>query len=477
MPTAPARTTLNRQRGMATLAVGLILLIAMTLLTFTVAKVSGVEQRISANDVRAVAAHEAAQAGIEQAIAYLNANLPRIDSVAPATTNPTVPAGWRNSSGSPRWRLCNATTIEIVLPCGDGQVNRYGTAWLTTAANPTGASTLPHQTPLPGSPYTTTVHFLTESTAANVVDVKPTPRIIIIAEAKAKSDPLAANYDPLAGSVVIQQIVQYFSLVNAPSTPIASGGAITLGGNMSVYGDPMPPPSFYLPRDVNGDPIPPSALPQALPPLLGTYPSGSGKPLSVWSGGTVTISGAAAATCVPGAVNCNGQNKLSDNNTAIAIPNDIARNDLKFPPDLFQHIFGVPNNDAGLIQAKSTVLPNCTSLIGTSSGLFWITGNCSIGDNIGSATAPAIIVVDGGDVTMNGNNDFYGLIYLRSGLVGGTVNLVGNPVLYGGLAAQIAPTFTGGGSYTSRYMDFSTIPGNNTGGFAKVPGGWLDAHQ
>ncbi len=439
MPTVTIRTTLKRQRGMATLAVGLILLIAMTILTFNVAKVGGVEQRISANDVRTIAAHEAAQAGIEQAIAYLNANLPQIDSAADARTNPAVPAGWRNSAGSPRWRLC--TTSERELPCGDGQNNRYGNTWLTTA------TTLPHQISMPGSPYTTTVHYLTESTAADVVDVRHQPRIIIIASAAP-----APTSDPLAGSAVIQQIVQDFSLLNAPRVPIASGGAIDLIGNVSLYGDPNPDRLFYTTL-------------------------GSNKPLSLWSKQAVTVGGS-AKTCRPGPT-CTGEDKLSDKNTD---GGDIVRNDSKFPSDLFEHIFGIPDaNAVSLIKPKSTVLSDCSSLTGASSGLFWITGNCSIGDDIGSEEAPAIIVMDGGSISINGGA-FYGIIYLRnSASAGGVVKLAGGPVLYGGLAAQFAPTYDMGGTPTFRYLDFSrnrpTRMNVFAKGFAKVPGGWLDAYQ
>ncbi len=443
MPTVTIRTTLNRQRGMATLAVGLILLFAITILTFNVAKVGGVEQRIAANDVRTIAAHEAAQAGIEQAIAYLNANLRLIDSAAAAQINPAVPAGWRNSAGSPRWRLCSN---ETALPCGDGQVNRYGNTWLNTGAN-----TLPHQISLPDSPYTTTVHLLTQNCTAatcldfvaDSVDVRPQPRIIIISSA-------APTSDPLAGSAVIQQIVQDFSLLSAPRVPIASGGAIDLTGNVSLYGDPNPDRSFYTTL-------------------------GQDKPLSLWSGQSVTVGGS-AKTCQPGSSPCN---KLSDKNTN---GGDYVQNDAKFPADLFQHIFGVPDaNAVSLIKPKSTVLSDCSSLTGASSGLIWITGNCSIGADIGSEGAPAIIVMDGGSISINGGV-FYGVIYLRnSASAGGTVKLAGSPVLYGGLAAQFAPTYDMGGTPTFRYLDFSrnrpTRMNVFAKGFAKVPGGWLDAYQ
>lgn len=417
---AHAIPTLKCQLGMATLAISLILLIAVTLITFSVAKVSSVEQRISANDVRTLTAHEAAQAAIEQGIAYLNANLPRFDS--------TGTGGWRNAASNPRWTFCGT---EITMPCGDGQSNRYGNDWIYYTA--------PNQISLSNT-YTTTVHYLTQNVAGAVnPDVRAQPRMIILAS-------VTPNSDPLAGSAVIQQIVQYYSLVNAPPSPLSALGQVTLTGNIKVYGNPTPAASFY-------------------PPLA------AGKPLSVWSRNAVEVGGS-AQTCVPNS-NCSGQNRLTYKQGNQTINGgDIAANDPSFPADPFQYVFGVPNSEAGAIKNQSTVLSSCAGLSGASSGLFWVTGDCNIGSPIGSAEAPAIIVVEG-NVRMNSNDDFYGLIYMKGS---GGVTLNGNPTLWGGIVSD-HDIDLGTGNYTSRYLDLGGTPPNNTGGFAKVPGGWLDAYQ
>lgn len=413
-------TTLKRQRGMATLVTALVLLIAVTLITFNVARVSGVEQRISANDVRTLAAHETAQAAIEQAIAYLNANLPRID--------PVVHPGVVNSGSMP-WALCSSS--ETSLPCGDGQTNRYGNAWLKL--------TLPNQNSLPNSPYTTTVYLLTDS-EGGAVDVKDQPRMIILAS-------VTPNSDPLAGSALIQQLVKYFSSVNTMSSPLAALGQVRLTGNIKVYGNPNPPPSFY-------------------PPLQ------TGKPLSVWSRNTVTVDGS-AQTCVPGPNNCQGQDRLTyKQGNNIVNGGDIAGSDGDFPTDPFQYVFGVPSDQALTVKNKSTVLADCSSLNNESSGQIWVTGDCDINSPIGNAKAPAIIVVEG-NVRMNSSDNFYGLIYMKGS---GTITLNGNPVLWGGLVSD-HDVDLGSGNYTSHYLDLSKILTNNTGGFAKVPGGWLDAYD
>ncbi len=71
MPSIRPIYIIHEERGMATLITSLVLLLAITLLSFAAARVGIMEQRISANDYRAKQGFEAAQAGIEYAIAML----------------------------------------------------------------------------------------------------------------------------------------------------------------------------------------------------------------------------------------------------------------------------------------------------------------------------------------------------------------------------------------------------------------------
>lgn len=71
MPSIRQLSNIHGERGVATLITSLALLLAITLLTFAAARVGIMEQRISANDYRAKQGFEAAQAGIEFAIATL----------------------------------------------------------------------------------------------------------------------------------------------------------------------------------------------------------------------------------------------------------------------------------------------------------------------------------------------------------------------------------------------------------------------
>ncbi len=62
----------GRETGTATLTITMILLFSLSLITFYSARVSVVEQQITANEYRAKQAFEAAQAGLEKGVANLN---------------------------------------------------------------------------------------------------------------------------------------------------------------------------------------------------------------------------------------------------------------------------------------------------------------------------------------------------------------------------------------------------------------------
>ena len=61
----------RRQAGLGTLLVAVVLLLLVMVLIATVSRTMVVEQRMSANQVRAKQAHEAAQAGIDAAMTFI----------------------------------------------------------------------------------------------------------------------------------------------------------------------------------------------------------------------------------------------------------------------------------------------------------------------------------------------------------------------------------------------------------------------
>ena len=70
------RMSVSKQRGMATLAVSLILLLSLTVVGVTLSQSGVFQQRISGNDYRAKGVGNAAEAGLDYAINYLESNPP-----------------------------------------------------------------------------------------------------------------------------------------------------------------------------------------------------------------------------------------------------------------------------------------------------------------------------------------------------------------------------------------------------------------
>lgn len=76
MTATTPRLLKNRQHGMATLMFAVVLLIALTVITFLSAKTLLTEQAISANEYRAKEVSYAAEAALEYGIGWLNSNNP-----------------------------------------------------------------------------------------------------------------------------------------------------------------------------------------------------------------------------------------------------------------------------------------------------------------------------------------------------------------------------------------------------------------
>lgn len=330
---------LFKQTGAATLVVAIILLLAITITVFSVARIGVDEQRTSANHMRSNAAFEVAQAGVEYGISYLESNISEITSMAAG--------GWVNTGSPARWVAC--TSANITLPCGDGSNNIYRDG---TGSTPLPGNWLRYSVPSSSliqtsSAYTYTLHYLTPcfsgcTTTTPMPAVNPT--VIVIAEASFLTD-------PLAGRVVARQIVRSYPLLaRIPDATIVTAGTIGATGSMNIWGAPVGILSNTTPAVNNPNVLAPTPYNPSLaegfsftPPTTGTaynttpntnpgnsYPAGTttasfiasvtqrlttgnttattvtvGAPLSIWARETtpnglpdeVPMGGSAAATC------------------------------------------------------------------------------------------------------------------------------------------------------------------------------------
>ncbi|MDO9141335.1 MAG: hypothetical protein Q7U38_13545, partial [Methylobacter sp.] len=104
-------------------------------------------------------------------------------------------------------------------------------------------------------------------------------------------------------------------------------------------------------------------------------------------------------------------------------------------------------------------------------GLVWVNGNASLNNtNIGTATKPVILIVDG-ELSLTGGN-IYGVIYVT-----GELKIAGNPVVRGSIVSENGPN-TGAGTLTLVYKpwggDGTASPPFVEGTGAIIAGSWRD---
>lgn len=500
----PILTKAGKQRGAATLFVAIILLLALTIVTFSAARIGVSEQRNSANDMRSKQAMEVALAGLEHGLAYLEKNRPKISS-----TNPT---GWMDPLPPPRWAACSANT----LPCGDGVNNIYDPInpqvggrngnWLAYSS----VDDVEAVQMLPGSKYRYDVSYLTPG-----FDIDPgpgvtlgpdnNPIIIIVSTATPTPDPTTGAVDPLAGSATARMTVRgYSTLINIPPAPLMAispvvpgGGAIDVNPTGTLIPPAGIPPCLAVTQNPvsvitpeTGSPPPPSSgsitTPIPPPPPCGvggvssttiTTVSGNtmttlttwGTALPTWDGGDPLRQSA----YLPPNILCNEPFPGNPGNLVIPPP------DPACPPlatDLFEYVFGVPDTKFQIIKNEFTPT-TCSDLPTQPAGRYWVTGGCILSSNVGTVDEPVILVVEDGDLEIGGTSEFYGLIYVRDPNDNRTITLTGSADLYGALVSD--RNIGIGGSFDVHYdYDVLRKAGSTSGGgFAKLTGGWRDQLQ
>lgn len=423
------KTIFKKQSG-ATLVIALITMALLAILAIYGVGISVMDQRSSANEFRAKEALLAAESGIEQAIGHLNLN--------------------RKQIGSWTWSDCAGTDTDPpcgVIPAADRANWKYRTV-------------PPAQTVQPAN-GDFEVHLLTPDSGDNK------HLLFNIVSVGDSEDGTAQR--------VARQATYFFPLiVKIADSPMISAGDIGFSGNFSVVTNP------------NG--------------------GGTGVPLTAWSKSDITITGSpstcqldeflstgsaydtqtdgngntitmcASCTCpTSGALSKNGVEGIDildiDGNTGAN------KDTTNFPPDMFEYIFGVKTADYAEVKKEATVIANCDGLNTSSSGLYWVTGNCQPAGDVGSFAGPVTVIVEG-DSKINSNNYFFGMMFAFSTNPAATLNLDlnGTPTFYGAIMTN-AKISLSNGNYKMRFdvnvlKNMSLNPGAR--GLAKIPGSWAD---
>ena len=187
--------------------------------------------------------------------------------------------------------------------------------------------------------------------------------------------------DGLAKATVIEQSLIYPILFNSPPAPLMVKHGFSSDGEFEVV----------------------------------TNPDGLGiaAPLSLWSGAVITLSGTSHHSCILSEFNVGNcsSNTYSDHSLKLA---DIADGSASFPADLLSYLFNIPSTEWIQLQQQSDfVLADCDTLDIGSWGVIWINGDCDVSAStqIGSDSAPIILVVFDGNVAFDNDVVMYGLLF------------------------------------------------------------------
>lgn len=514
------------QRGVATLAIGVILLVLITLVSLYGMRVTLLEQRVSANDYRSREAYGAAQAGLSYGIELVKGNEGRLRSTDTNGWLVSTNAGWTDGtisidctsppSGSIEEAACNSGLS------GDIRTYAIPASGTKTAPGPTDSLTYV-SADWPASASGTFADCPGAGCRAQIA--------LILCEFENVGDPcedaggtsskyavlVLARGESADGTGQAQMREMLAPLDFFPGNalpPLMASTNVSISGTLDVVVNP------------NG----------AYNTLSGT---GQGVPISGWSNGDLVLSGD-ASFCYPDEYFQNSQSQPSDLTSMATCDSSLSNQPCQvdvttsggalcpmpvcddcdcpssgnealttstasnyfegidvvdvdgnsgptpdatnFPSDVFQYIFGVDHEDYELIKFSSDtqLLPDCSSIDSSSTGLYWITGDCSISGTAGSPTGPLLLVTEG-DFQMQGGGAFFGLVFAfsapGSGINGGaSVKLTGGPQFYGTVVSDHQVTF-GGGTYDLIYSQCMFDRIGNDDKFkhlGPVPGSWAD---
>ncbi|WP_428310070.1 hypothetical protein [Hydrocarboniphaga sp.] len=404
------------QRGAVATGVALLLLILVTLLVLSAMQIAVGDQRSMASDAQTQRLAALAELELARGLTHLRANANRIAA--------TQAEGWM-SSAAQRWSACSGTRIDP--PCGDGVRNLFDSRWtayadVAEARYSAGADSA-------------RLHFLalalTAGTAAPRADV-----LQVVGE--------SASADGRSRALVRQDVLIHPLIAQWPEATVIAASA-RFGGSGRIVA----------------------------------------APLSIWTAGdahladtsqTCAVSSDAASACgatlsEPGLEQADMLDV--DGNLGVNRDSSVA------PGDIVERVFGVGALLWPSLRAQMPGLDRCASLGPDTHGAWWIEGDCVATPDvaIGSATAPLLLVVANGRLSLDGNA-FSGLLVLLSHDAGSSgIALTHDASIAGALVAN-GPLEISSGAYLIR-PDAAVASALQSGAEAPllltpVPGSWRD---
>lgn len=489
-----------RQRGVVTLAIGMLLLMLVTLVVLYASRSTVLEQRIASNDYQSKLVQAAAAAGLNHAIEHINANA-RVFNTAESYTYSTgeTIGGWLDPNmdddrADSRWSQsdviasadCDGEYEDTFagyrqrISCASGltgtlyyydsdasppadDADTTDDAVLTAIMDAITATDMDMNVGKTGTEFRVGYNVdyvlcpldVDPSVAAPNSKVQDPPcttdiedsrwYAIIVASEGFLEDADGARIENGARAEAHEVVVKFDVLGAGPSVPLMVSGTFGGGGTFDIVANP------------NGGAAPATG-------------GASGAPFSVWSGESYNL-GNNSDTCQlyefyttgsegPHATDpeytvcyecaCPGQDAemlLSDEGVNGI---DILDDDPNFPDDVFQYIFGVPREDRSLIEdiARSNDQheTDCSGIDQNSSGLYWITGECRL-SLAGRPSSPVVLVVEG-DVRLNADAKVFGVVYAFQSDV---LKLNGGAQVYGAVIGDNVADASGQGNHSIVY--------------------------
>jgi len=392
--------TAARQKGVATLLVSMVLLIAATLLVLYTSNTVVGEQRMSGNELRSKQAFEAAQGGLALSLERVNANGTFVDG----NVNDT----WSSANSSYVVSYCNGATFPAAQQCAD-----QASGGVTPACAAPGADDV--------TAWVVACGWSDDNSGRK--------RLISF----------VAKSDPVPGSI---------------TNPLTAHGSVTFSGNSTVV-------NYF-------------------------------NNLTVWSGETLANTGNTGKTVIRRPSSEAGQLSSDQVDTQVGGGNQVCNPNQApdlicttstgvFGPDViqsdnslagltedqfFENFLGKPPSLYKSLDADEVVPGGNAGTITEGDKVYWVDGNATISQDVGSSAQPVVIVVDG-DLTLSGNTTIYGVVFVR-----GNLSTSGGPKVRGAVLAT--GDVNSAGTLVVIYDPDAIGGAGGDGTFASVPGSWRD---
>ena len=428
------------QRGIGALIVVLLLLFGMTLVLFFANRGLIFEQRTSANQARATAAYEAAEAGIEWALASLNNPL-RINTAA--LTNCLAPASPAVGVNSFRDHVITTNTGTLVLTPNGRRVACVRTATGLSCDCPNAG------TPAPTGAGPAFVLQFNNGPTLPAGGAQPRLIEVVAIGCNSAGAPCVSGAAADATATVRVLAGMVPTIFAVPASPLVACQNLNLGGATGMHVTNVDAEAGGVTINAGGDYL--------------TNPSSN---ISL-----ATVPGSPAV----------GSIYKSDTSLSSLCPS--ATGDAS---SMFRAYFGVSKDEYR--QSSETMEISCSSASDCESQLttainrgvqfFWISSDLSLSGNttFGTPSRPVAIVVGGttgtnGTADLGGGIDINGLVYATTQ---NWTDATGNTTVRGAMISE--GTYTATGSLTVQYdRDLLDNLAASRGPMARVPGSWRDS--